>query len=80
MTSLSFSTQRNRFKKSAQTGVSADVKAKERLATLQRDSRPLLYKFHEVRCQIQSSTSFHQVGLKHMARFSERIADIIGSG
>ena len=38
----------HRFKKSAQTGVTADVKAKERLATLQRDSRPLLYRYHEV--------------------------------
>lgn len=40
----------HRFKKSAQTGVTADVKAKERLATLQRDSRPLLYRYHEVQC------------------------------
>ncbi|KAG0606534.1 hypothetical protein M758_9G148800 [Ceratodon purpureus] len=37
-----------RFKKSAQTGVTADVKAKEKLATLQRDSRPVLYRYHEV--------------------------------
>ncbi|XP_024380878.1 uncharacterized protein [Physcomitrium patens] len=36
-----------RFKKSTQTDVTADVKAKEKLATLQRDSRPLLYKYHE---------------------------------
>jgi len=33
-----------RFKKSGQN----DAKLKGELATLQRDSRPLLYKFHEV--------------------------------
>ena len=45
-----------RFKKSAQTGVTADVKAKEKMATLQRDSRPLLYKFHEVLFQTDPTT------------------------
>lgn len=37
-----------RFKKSAKGEVSAEAKAKEKLATLQRDSRPLLYKYQEV--------------------------------